>query len=379
MIAPRRIRVLVVDDSAVVRRAISDALSRDPEIEVVGTACDPYVARDKILQLQPDVLTLDIEMPRMDGLTFLRILQKHRPMPVVIVSSMTQAGSKAAVDALAAGAVDVIAKPTSAWSLGHQRDALVQCVKGAARARLVNLVSAPASERSAAQGVDCASFDSRQIVVIGASTGGTEAIKSVLTRLPGGLPGICIVQHIPPCFSKAFAERLNDCCAMEVREAAHGDDVRPGVALIAPGDYHMALAPNGGGYRVFLNQDPPRHYTRPSVDVLFDSAAGCARSHAVSVLLTGMGSDGAPGMKALKESGAATIAQNEETCVVYGMPRAAVELGVVDYVLPLGGIPDGILRALCDGAASCRSRRPAGLSSATNSETVKPNLQSNHC
>ena len=293
MIGTRRIRVLVVDDSAVVRRAISDALGKDPAIEVVGTACDPYVARDKILQLHPDVLTLDIEMPRMDGLTFLRILQQHHPMPVVIISSTTQSGSVAAMEALAAGAVDVIAKPTSAWSLGNLRDQLAERVKGAARARLTRLHTSPAAGGAIIEPNTCAAFNPRQVVVIGASTGGTEAIKDVLTRLPAGLPGICIVQHIPPCFSKAFADRLNESCAFEVREAAHGDEVKSGRALIAPGDYHMALAAASGGYRVLLNQAPPRHHTRPAVDVLFESAAACAGAHATGLLLTGMGSDGA--------------------------------------------------------------------------------------
>jgi two-component system, chemotaxis family, protein-glutamate methylesterase/glutaminase len=343
----QKIRVLVVDDSAVVRRAISDALSADPEIEVVGSACDPYVARDKILELNPDVLTLDIEMPRMDGLTFLRILQQHRPMPVIIVSSLTQAGSKAALTALEAGAVDVLAKPNSSWSIGELAGQLAVRVKGAAKAR--SMTGNPAAVAAAA-GVKSVStskhFHPRQVVVLGASTGGTEAIKTVLTRLPNTLPGICIVQHIPAVFSRAFAERLNECCAVRVREATHGDEVKPGTVLIAPGDYHMAMEWNGRCYVVRLHQGPPLHFTRPSVDVLFNSAAACAGSHALGVLLTGMGADGAQGMKKLKEAGAMTMAQNEKTCVVYGMPRAAVELGVVDQVLALDAIPNAIVSAL---------------------------------
>lgn len=350
MILSRKIRVLVVDDSAVVRRAISDALSQDAEIEVVGTASDAYVARDKILELRPDVITLDVEMPRMDGITFLRILQKHYPIRVIIISSITHAGSKAAMDALAAGAVDVIAKPTSAWSLGHLRERLPEHVKTAARARLRTPTTSSENERPPAESLASTHFDSRQVVVLGASTGGTEAIKTVLTQLPDGLPGICIVQHIPPGFSKAFAERLNQCCSFEVREAAHGDEVKRGLVLIAPGDYHMTLLRKGDVYRVALNQDPPRHHTRPSVDVLFESAAQCAGPNALSVLLTGMGSDGALGMKALKQRRATSIAQNEETCVVYGMPRAAVELGVVDRVLPLEKIPAAIVAALRERA-----------------------------
>ena len=339
----RKIRVLVVDDSAVVRRMISDALGADPGIEVVGTACDPYVARDKILELNPDVLTLDIEMPRMDGLTFLKILQQHRPMPVVVVSSLTQAGSRAAMEAREIGAVDVLAKPQSAWNLGDLREQLALRVKGAAGARLKNFSAAQAPR--AAVAASSTHFSPRQLVLIGASTGGTEAIKNVLTRLPDGLPGICIVQHIPPVFSKTFADRLNECCAFEVREAVHGDELRPGLALVAPGDQHLTLTWTGTVYRVALQQGPMLHHVRPAVDVMFESAVGTGKN-ALAVLLTGMGRDGAEGMKKLKAAGAQTLAQNEETCVVYGMPRAAVELGVVDRVLPLDLIPHAILHAL---------------------------------
>jgi two-component system chemotaxis response regulator CheB len=353
-----KIRVLVVDDSAVVRRMISDALKQDPEIEVVGTACDPYVARDMILELQPDVLTLDIEMPRMDGLTFLKILQQHRPMPVIIVSSLTQAGSKIAMRAMELGAVDVVAKQSSAWNIGSLRDQLAHRVKGAARARL-SLMHQPDSTAADTESATGIQFSPRQLVVIGASTGGTEAVKSVLTRLPAGLPGICIVQHIPPVFSRTFAERLDECCALEVREAAHGDEVLPGTALIAPGDYHMVVEWTGNRYRVRLRQDPPIHFTRPAVDMLFNSAAQCAGRHALGVLLTGMGRDGASGMQQLKAAGAVNLAQNEATCVVYGMPRAAVELGVVDRSLPLDHIPHAIIQALREPASqSAASMEP---------------------
>lgn len=351
MSAEKKIRVLVVDDSAVVRRMISEALRQDPELEVVGTACDPYVARDMILQLEPDVLTLDIEMPRMDGLTFLKILQEHRPMPVVIVSSLTPAGSKTALRALELGAVDVVAKQSSAWNIGSLRDNLAYRVKGAARARLSLLRPAAGASGEATESTAGMQFSPRQLVVIGSSTGGTEALKNVLTRLPAELPGICIVQHIPPVFSRTFAERLNDCCALEVREAAHGDEVRPGTALIAPGDYHMVLESSATGYRVRLRQDPPIHFTRPAVDMLFNSAAQCVGRHAVGVLLTGMGRDGAQGMQQLKAAGATNLAQNEATCVVYGMPRAAVELGVVDRILPLDHIPHAIIHALGERAS----------------------------
>jgi len=345
----KKIRVLVVDDSAVVRRMISDALSQDPEIEVVGSACDPYVARDMILQHEPDVLTLDIEMPRMDGLTFLKILQEHRPMPVVIVSSLTPAGSKVALRAMELGAVEVVAKQSSAWNIGSLRDQLAHRVKAAARARL-SLLHPGALVSGVTESSGGVQFSPRQLLVIGASTGGTEAIKNVLARLPAELPGICIVQHIPPVFSRTFAERLNECCALEVREAVHGEEVCPGTALIAPGDYHMAVEWAATGYRVRLRQDPPIHFTRPAVDMLFNSAAQCAGHNAVGLLLTGMGRDGAAGMQQLKSAGAITLAQNEATCVVYGMPRAAVELGVVDRVVPLDHIPHAIIHALRERA-----------------------------
>ena len=350
---PKRIRALIVDDSAVVRHAIHDALSQDPDIEVVGTAADPYEARDKILALDPDILTLDIEMPRMDGLTFMRILQKHRPIPVVIVSSLTPSGSQAALDALEAGAVDVIGKPGSAWRLGDLGGELRQRVKGAALASL-HARSAAAPARVAALPASVR-FNPRQIILLGASTGGTEALKFLLSRLPDGLPGICIVQHIPPVFSKAFAERLDSICAFEVREAASGDAIRPGLALVAPGDYHMMIVWDKGNYRVVLNQGAPLHYTRPAVDRLFNSAVTCAGRHAVAALLTGMGSDGAEGMKRLRSAGAATFAQNERTCIVYGMPRAAVEMGAVEQVLPLEQLPGAL-------ANSAIARSNAGTS-----------------
>lgn len=357
MIKPPKIRVLVVDDSAVVRRAIADALGQDPELEVVGTACDSYMARDKILELNPDVLTLDIEMPRMDGLTFLRVLQKHRPMPVVVVSSLTPTGSQKALEALEAGAMDVVGKPNSAWSIGDLRAQLPRLVKGAARAR----IKAPRPGAAQATPVRAAGrYDPRQLVLMGASTGGTEALTQVLTRLPDGLPGICVVQHMPPLFSRAFANRLNDRCAFEVREAVDGDAVHPGLALVAPGDYHMAVIGDESGYRVLLQQGPPLHHTRPAVDVLFNSAASCARSHAVAVLLTGMGSDGAQGMRKLKDTGATTLAQDEESCVVYGMPRAAAELGVVDQVVSLEGMPEAILNALDNQASKTLHSVAAG-------------------
>ncbi len=340
----RKIRVLIVDDSAVVRKMIADALSCDPEIEVVGTAPDPYVAREKILELNPDVMTLDMEMPRMDGLTFLKILQKHRPLPVIVISSITQAGSQTALDALEAGAVDVLAKPTSAYSIGHLGPELALRIKGAATARRPAVPSNIVRQAAPASVSGC--FDPRQIILIGSSTGGVEALRAVLPLLPDGLPPICIAQHIPAQFSKAVAERLNELCAYEVREAAEGDILRPGLALIAPGDFHMILGGEPGRYRVRLTQTPPLHHCRPAVDALFSSAARCTGGHAIAAILTGMGRDGATGMQQLKAVGARTLAQDEATSVVFGMPRAAIELGVVDRIVPLSHMAQAILATL---------------------------------
>jgi len=285
----------------------------------------------------------------------MRVLQKHRPMPVLVISSLTQAGSRIALDVLEAGAVDVMAKPTSAWGIGDLGAQLCQRVKGAAVASLRRQDTGGTAPQPSSLTAS-ARFNPRQIILLGASTGGTEALKFLLNRLPDGLPGICIVQHIPAVFSKAFAERLNDLCAFEVREAQSGDEVRPGLALIAPGDYHMTVEWDGRRYVTRLNQGPPIQHTRPAVDVLFNSAAGCAGAQALAVVLTGMGSDGAQGMKKLKEAGAVTLAQNEQSCVVYGMPRAAVELGVVDHVLPLEAIPQAMLRLLEERSHAGTSR-----------------------
>lgn len=336
------IKVLIVDDSSVVRHLLSESLSRSPEIEVVGTATDPYVARDKILKLNPDVLTLDIEMPRMDGLTFLKLIMKHRPMPVVIMSSLTSAGSAYAMEALQAGAVEVIEKPSGSSSVHENANRLIETIKAAARARITAPVESrpgqpePSVGRPKTVQNGSRRYDPAQVILMGASTGGTEALKNVLTRLPADLPGICVVQHIPAHFSLAFANRLNELCAMEVREARDGDVVRPGLVLVAPGGYHMVLRKRVGGYDVVLNEGPRVHYQRPAVDVLFNSAVKAgAGPKSLGILLTGMGSDGAQGMLELRHAGATTIAQDEATCVVYGMPREAARLGAAQHVLPL--------------------------------------------
>ncbi|MFM8284613.1 MAG: chemotaxis-specific protein-glutamate methyltransferase CheB [Planctomycetaceae bacterium] len=347
-----RLKVLVVDDSALVRQAISDALSRDPQIEVVGTACDPYVAREKILRLDPDVITLDLEMPRMDGLTFLRILMKHHPLPVVVVSSLAQRGSRAALEALEAGAVDVLAKPNGTLSVGDLANRLAYHVKAAAasggfltarrKAKQADTPPAPLGPVPATG----PGTDPRGLIVIGSSTGGVEALRQVLPRLPLGLPPIAVVQHISATFSAAVATRLDELSAIRVVEAADGMRLERDHCVIAPGDVHLAVHWQGDCHRVRLVHSPPIHHCRPAVDVLFRSAAEAAGAHAVGVLLTGMGSDGALGMQAIRRAQGRTIAEHESSCVVYGMPRAAVELGAVEAILPLREIPAGIVRAV---------------------------------
>jgi two-component system, chemotaxis family, protein-glutamate methylesterase/glutaminase len=343
----RKIRVLVIDDSALVRKTITDTLQMDPDIEVVGVANDPLIAMDKIPKLHPDVLTLDMEMPRMDGLTFLRKLkQENSPLPVVVISSLTQQGSKLALDAMEAGAKEVLAKPDGSSSIGALAGKLAFHIKAAARARrdLAPLPptkvkpSLPSRTRAPA-GMD------RRLVVIGSSTGGVEALRYILPALPADLPPIAIVQHIPAYFSKAVAERINGLSAIEVREAADNDPLLPGVCLIAPGDYHMMIVKQDQ-YRVRLVQSPPVHHCRPAVDVLFRSAAAVAGEHTLGVLLTGMGRDGARGLGAIKEAGGCSLAQNEASSVIYGMPRAAVELGVVDRSVHLQAMPQAILETL---------------------------------
>ena len=338
----RRIRVLIVDDSAIVRKVLTDALSAEPDIEVVGTAPDPFVARDKILTLSPDVLTLDIEMPRMDGVTFLKRLMHFHPMPVIVISSLGAASSRATLDALAAGAIDVLAKPGGPQSVGELRLSLAAKVRAAAAATVRRPAPAPAPPAHSS-GSSSEHFPPSAVIAIGASTGGTEAILQVLLGLPANCPGIVIVQHIPPVFSKSFAQRLDSLCRMRVREAQNGDAVEPGLALVAPGDFHMLLKRSGTGYQVEVKQGPQICFQRPAVDVLFRSTAQAAGAHATAAILTGMGADGAQGMLAMKTAGARTIAQDEASCVVFGMPREAIKAGGVDRVLPLSAISAAIL------------------------------------
>jgi two-component system chemotaxis response regulator CheB len=346
MIGSRKIRVLIVDDSAVVRKLLTEALSAEPDLEVVGTAPDPYVARDKIVSLAPDVLTLDIEMPRMDGLTFLNRLMRHHPMPVIVVSSLGQASCKAAITAMNEGAVEVVPKPGGPYSVGDLKLTLANKIRAAAGARIAPRAAAPAEAAPPALAAAGAPFHPKRVVAIGASTGGTEAIEAVIKRFPANFPGLVITQHIPAGFSRAFADRLNQICALEVKEAVDNDQVLPGRALIAPGNFHMLLRRMGDQYRVEVKDGPMVCYQRPSVDVLFQSVAEAAGKFAVGIILTGMGSDGARGMLKMKEAGAHTIAQDEASCIVFGMPREAIRLGGAKRVASLSNIPAAVVQAV---------------------------------
>ncbi|MBU0676233.1 MAG: chemotaxis response regulator protein-glutamate methylesterase [Proteobacteria bacterium] len=343
-----KIRVLVVDDSAVVRKVFSEELARENDIEVVGTAPDPYVAREKIVSLQPDVITLDVEMPRMDGLTFLKKLMKYYPLPVIIVSSLAQKGGALALEALEAGAVEVIAKPGTAYSVGDMSVQLAEKIRAAAR---VDMSKRAAQVAYAVSGPDkvisrALVASTNKIIAIGASTGGTEALKAVLTRFPANMPGILIVQHMPANFTKSFAERLDSLSQISVKEAEDGDSVTPGTALLAPGNFHMVMRRSGARYYVNVKTGPLVCHQRPAVDVLFNSVAVYGGNNVIGVILTGMGKDGAQGMLKMKQAGARTIAQNEKSCVVYGMPKEAVEAGGVDEIISLDDIAPRIVQML---------------------------------
>lgn len=350
------IRVLVVDDSAVVRKVICDELSRYGDIQVVGTAVDPYFARDKIVELKPDVVTLDLEMPRMDGLSFLSKLMKHHPMPVVVLSSLTPKNSELGIKALELGAVEVLCKPGASYSTKDIAQPLVHAIRSAAQAK----IAVGQSKAAAAAGhLPCENLlvqTTHKIIAIGASTGGTKAIEAVLSRMPATAPGIVIVQHMPEHFTTSFAKRLNEISALQVREARDNDHVIPGVALIAPGNHHMLLARSGGTYVAKIKDGPRVHYQRPSVDVLFHSVAQTAGRNAVGAILTGMGADGARGLLAMRNGGAYTLAQNEASCVVFGMPKEAIKIGAADEVVALEDMTHSILQAL---QAQPKGRRAA--------------------
>ena len=339
------IRVLVVDDSAVVRQVLASEISKAQDIEVVGTAADPFIARDKILALHPTVITLDLEMPRMDGLTFLAKLMKFYPLPVIVVSSLTPQGSDTALRALELGAVDVVGKPGASYTVGDIAAELVEKIRAASTARF-RIKPMPSGEPVAAVSPGPLLNMTHKVLAIGASTGGTEAIRTVLMGLPATSPGTVIVQHMPEHFTASFAARLDGLCAMEVREARNGDLVTPGLALLAPGNHHMVLRRSGAQFSVEVKGGPPVHYQRPSVDVLFHSVARQAGHNAIGAILTGMGADGAGGLLAMRQAGARTLAQDEETCVVFGMPREAIHLGAAEQVVPLQDIAARMMAVL---------------------------------
>ena len=359
MSLPRKIRVLIVDDSAVVRQTLTEVLASDPDIEVMGVASDPFVAAQRIRDEIPDVITLDVEMPRMDGVTFLRKLMAQHPIPVVMCSSLVEAGSETLMQALEAGAVDVVLKPRLgvAEHLLEARIRLCDAVKGAAAARIrgrsappvttairgpekkltADAVLPPPSGRAMARTTE-------SIVCIGASTGGTESLREVLQAMPAAAPGIVIVQHMPERFTASFAQRLNSLCEMDVKEAEDGDAILRGRVLIAPGNFHTMVQRSGANYRVSVREGPLVSRHRPSVDVLFRSAAQSAGGNAVGVIMTGMGDDGARGLEEMKQAGARTIAQDEASSVVFGMPKEAIARGCVDRIVPLSQIAQEILR-----------------------------------
>jgi two-component system chemotaxis response regulator CheB len=339
-----RVRVLIVDDSPSIRAQLERVLSRDPGIEVAGTAPDAYAARDLIVEAEPDVITLDIEMPKMDGITFLGKLMRFRPTPVVVVSSLTERGGVLAMQAFDAGAVEVVSKPGPGYSPAEMAQDLIAAVKAGARARnepraRSGEVAGPAARLAAPV------LAMRQVIAIGASTGGTQAIEKLLRVIPKGCPPMVIVQHMPPVFTRSFADRLADTTALDVREAVDGDPLVPGCVLIAPGGRQMTVRSTGGVKRVEIREAPRVNGHCPSVDVLFNSVVESVGRSAVGVLLTGMGSDGAQGLLAMKRAGATTLVQSQEDCVVFGMPKVAIDLGAADEVLSLKQMPARMLAA----------------------------------
>lgn len=357
----KKIRVLIVDDSAVVRQTLSKILESDSHLEVMGVASDPYIAAKKILNEVPDVITLDIEMPRMDGLTFLKKIMSQHPIPVVIVSSLSTKGSETAMKALEFGAVEIITKPEMYAKTFFEESKILICdvVRAAAKARISRkkITQLPpktlkvqpkytADAVLSKGGTNKGSMikTTEKVVAVGASTGGTEALREFLVALPPDAPGIVIVQHMPENFTRSFADRLNDLCQITVKEAENGDSVIRGRALIAPGNYHMLIKRSGARYYVEVKEGPLVNRHRPSVDVLFRSTAQYVGNNAIGIIMTGMGDDGARGLLEMKEAGAYTIAQDEKSCVVYGMPKEAVKLGAAETILPLNQISTHILK-----------------------------------
>jgi len=334
------VSVLIVDDSSVVRQVLSRELSKQPGIRVVGTAPDPFVARDMIVQLKPDVVTLDIEMPRMDGLTFLRKLMKYYPMPVIVVSSLAAKGRSMAVACLEAGAIEVVPKPNESYSIGDVAGQLAEMIRGATRVQLKARVSTTPTKVAATTSL---AETTHKVVALGASTGGTEALRVVLESLPKQCPGIVMTQHMPEGFTASFAERLDGLCEIEVKEATDGDWVVPGRALLAPGNRHLKLDRDGARYVVRIVDGPRVNRHKPSVDVLFESVARIAGKNAMGTILTGMGNDGAQGMLSMRTAGSVTLAQDEASCIVYGMPKEAVKLGAAQMSVPLTEVSRHIL------------------------------------
>lgn len=344
-----KIKVLVIDDSALIRSLLTEIINSQKDMEVVGAAPDPLVAREMIKQLNPDVLTLDVEMPKMDGLDFLEKLMRLRPMPVLMVSTLTERGSEITMRALELGAVDFVTKPKSSISEGMRSYTveITDKLRAAAQAKVAQIARPTAGTGGAAPSMlKNPLISSEKLLIIGASTGGTEAIKSFLMQMPSDCPGILITQHMPAGFTKSFANRLDSLCKISVKEAEGGERILPGHAFIAPGDKHLMLARSGANYVTQLSDAPPVSRHKPSVDVLFDSAATYAGKNAIGVIMTGMGKDGAAGMAKMRQAGAFNFAQNEESCVVYGMPREAVAHGGVNEVAHLNDLPRLVLSHL---------------------------------
>jgi two-component system chemotaxis response regulator CheB len=342
-----KIKVLVIDDSAVIRQTLTTLLNQDPEITVIGVAADPYIAVAKIAEEIPDVITLDVEMPRMDGLTFLRKLMSQHPIPVVIISSLTDRGTESAIMAMEYGAVTVMKKPDSYSMLNMDTHFIIDAVKAASKAKIKRRSQQENLQRAVKVKTPYSSSmiqTTDKVIAVGASTGGTEAILDFLQAMPIDSFGIVVVQHMPEMFTRSFAERLNRICDITVKEAAQGDTVIRGRALIAPGNKHMELKRSGARYYVDLNDQDPVNRHRPSVDVLFNSTAKYAGKNAIGIIMTGMGADGAAGLLEMKNAGAETVAQNEETCVVFGMPKEAIRLGAAKKVLPLNLIANHVTR-----------------------------------
>lgn len=338
-----KIKVLVIDDSALVRKVLTETINATEDIAVIGSAPNPFLGRDMIIQFKPDVLLLDIEMPKMDGLTFLEKLMLHYPMPVIVVSSLGESGGDVALKAFELGALEVLKKPGASYSISEMKDQLIEKIRAASRVKIFpklqkkNLTTKIKKSNSMIR-------TTNKVVAIGASTGGTVALTELLTKLPANIPPILIVQHMPEGFTYKFAERLNSLCKFEVKEAKHGDYVVSGRVLLAPGNKHMVIKRDGSNYFIELKEGPLVFHQRPAVEVLFYSMAKYVGNNAVGVILTGMGKDGAEGLLEMKKGGAYTIAQDEKSCIVFGMPKEAIALGGVDDIYSLSDIPYAIMK-----------------------------------